>query len=185
MINTCTVTNCKKIPRNKVNKYCNLHYRRNLKHGNPLKTLRIRENHGLYRHALYPIWVQMKQRCNNKKCKTYMYYGGRGISVCERWQSSFKNFVEDMGERPIAATLDRIDNDGDYEPSNCRWANMSTQTSNRGDNRNNTSGYKGIVFRQGSWRVRIMNDYKEISLGSYTSLTDAIQARINGELKYK
>jgi hypothetical protein len=72
----------------------------------------------------------MNKRCNDPAQRSYKNYGGRGITICERWQS-FENFFADMGERPPALTLDRINNDGNYEPGNCRWATWSEQAFNR------------------------------------------------------
>jgi len=77
----------------------------------------------------------MKYRCNNSKSSTYHKYGGRGIRVCERW-NLFKNFLEDMGERPQGHSLDRIDNDGDYEPGNCKWSTPLEQRHNQRERKN-------------------------------------------------
>jgi len=86
--------------------------------------------HGLCRSRAYQSWKGMKARCFNPRDRAYPDYGGRGITVCERWLI-FENFYADMGEPPPGLTLDRINNDGNYEPGNCRWATASEQASNR------------------------------------------------------
>lgn len=89
-----------------------------------------RVTHGKSGSPTWYAWVGMRQRCQNPNSPAYKHYGGRGIAVCERWQV-FENFLEDMGERPMRLTLDRINNDGIYEPGNCRWATWSQQALNQ------------------------------------------------------
>jgi hypothetical protein len=86
--------------------------------------------HGRTRDSMHRAWVNMRQRCLNPHDRRYKDYGGRGIKVCERWMK-FENFVADMGERPAGLTLERKNNDGDYEPGNCCWATPKQQANNR------------------------------------------------------
>jgi hypothetical protein len=78
----------------------------------------------------YECWVSMRQRCRDPGCRSYKNYGGRGISVCARWDL-FENFLADMGPRPPGYSIERVDNNGNYEPSNCKWIPKGDQSRNR------------------------------------------------------
>jgi hypothetical protein len=90
--------------------------------------------HGAAHGVEWKTYYSMRRRCLQKHHKSYSYYGGRGITVCERWLESFENFLADMGTRPPKHSLDRIDVDGNYEPTNCRWATAKQQANNRRNN---------------------------------------------------
>lgn len=82
-------------------------------------------------HPLYQVWQRMKARCLNPANKHFVNYGGRGIKICNDWINDFNQFVIDMGERPQGYSIDRIDNNGDYTPNNCKWSSKKEQQRNR------------------------------------------------------
>lgn len=113
---------------------------------------RNKKTHGLSYTPEYKSWKAMGERCNNPKHKSYPRYGGRGIKICPQWTDPAV-FTSDMGPRPKGFTLDREDNEGDYTPENCRWANLAVQNSNRRDNVRLT--HKGETRTLAQWNTHL------------------------------
>ena len=136
--------------------------------------------HGLKYHRLYSIWKGMLHRCNNSKNPRFKHYGERGIIVCKEWHD-IKNFIDDMYSTfKEGLTLDRINVNGNYEPSNCRWTTVAIQ--NRNIQRlckNNRSGYIGVSAINGTNRYEsyLSINYKKIHLGAFNTAIEAAKAR--------
>lgn len=150
------------------------------------------ETHGQSSEKLYYIWKCIISRCYNNKDKGYLRYGGRGIRVYKPWINNpklFINYVKKLHgySDKIKMTLDRKNNDGNYVPSNLRWTDYHTQTANRGINKNNTSGYKGVTFNKhaNKWQSHITVNWDPIYLGLYDSPYEASIARKNYILSNK
>lgn len=102
------------------------------------------------RKAEYVCWARMIQRCENSRTRCFSDYGGRGIKVCLQWRESYETFLKDMGRRPsVKHSIDRIDNDGNYEPSNCKWSTRQEQSCNRRNNKVIT--YDGRTENISAW----------------------------------
>lgn len=130
----------------------------------------------------YRAWNHMKDRCYNPNNTRYNDYGGRGITVCEAWRNSFEEFIADVGNRPNKfSSLDRINNEGNYEPGNVRWTSSTNQASNRRISSRNTSGVAGVGFFEGKWYARIAYNKKSKHLGRFDSFDDAVKARLAAE----
>lgn len=143
------------------------------------KTMSKKDNPSEYRS-----WQAMKNRCTNANATDYKYYGGRGIKVCDRWLEGFNNFLDDLGEKPgLNYTLDRIDNNGDYTPENCRWVTRREQALNRKVHTLNPSGIVGVIYRNNKWYAQIKINGKKTYLGHFSSKSAAVKARRRAELE--
>ncbi|MGO1759632.1 MAG: hypothetical protein ACTHY0_07965 [Mammaliicoccus vitulinus] len=109
-------------------------------------------NHNMSKSKIYNRWKSMKSRCNNPNHSHYNHYGARGVKVCDRWATSFENFYKDMGEPPTEKhQIDRIDNDGNYEPNNCRWVTPTQNINNQREKQHNKTGYQNVCFKRGRY----------------------------------
>lgn len=141
--------------------------------------------HGLHGTKIYHAWRAMFNRCYNQKNENYSRYGGRGIKVCDRWKE-FKSFHEDMGYgHADNLQLDRIDNNGDYRPENCRWVTTQQNCFNR-NGRGGTSQYKGVYWnrRASKWIAKIVKDGKYYHLGSFDEERLAATAYNEAAIKF-
>lgn len=121
----------------------------------------LSRKHGGKGTTEYKVWDGIKQRCLNPGDKAYKYYGGRGIIICDRWRSSFENFLADVGYRPsLDLTLNRIDNDGPYSPDNCKWSTWTEQNNNH--SRNKILEYLGERKTLAEWSRYFRVNYKTL-----------------------
>jgi hypothetical protein len=164
---------------------CNKHYKRLRKYGDAKYPVKQHVIHGQTRTPEYRAWAHMRDRCYRVSDKNYDNYGRRGIKVCDRWMYSFNNFYADMGDKPSKEySIDRIDNDGDYTPENCKWSSRSEQARNR-RSRKSELGYTGISLHSANrYRVMIGINNKQIRIGDFITLEEAQLARQKAELRY-
>ena len=131
------------------------------------------KTHGLSNTRLNRIWRDIKSRTLNSKYTDYLNYGGRGITICDEWKNDFMSFytwaMENGYEENKGLSIDRIDNDGNYEPSNCRWTTRTIQSRNQRMQKNNTSGFRGVCYfkRDEKYQAQIVVNKKSIYLGSF------------------
>lgn len=145
-----------------------------------------KRTHGMSSSRIYKNYHNMKARCYNPTHVKYPIYGAKGIKICDEWlgENGFTNFYNWAVLNGYSGdkTIDRIDVDGNYEPSNCRWVDASIQGYNRHIQSNNSTGYKGVSkMKNGRFRAYIKKNNKQISLGWYDKIEDAIEARQKAE----
>lgn len=148
--------------------------------------------HRLVNHPLYRVWVKMKERCYYDKDIGYANYGGRGITVCSEWKDNFKNFYDwavDKWKKGLY--IDRINNDGNYEPDNCRFVTPKVSALNKRVLKSNISGHTGITIHKPSnkWMASISINSTLKYIGLYFTIEEAVNARnafiISNNLDYK
>lgn len=146
------------------------------------------KTHGKRNTRLYNVWSKIKDRCYNKNNQAYKLYGERGIKMCEEWINNFESFYDwamsngyNDTAKKYECTIDRIDNNGNYCPENCRWVDASIQQRNKRIQKNNNSGYKGIYFSktENKYCAQIGFNKKQITIGRFDSIKQAIEARNN------
>lgn len=149
------------------------------------------KTHGLSKHKLFKVWSAMKERCNNLKDKGFVNYGARGISMCDTWSNDFKKFYDwaiESGYKE-GLTIDRINNNGNYEPSNCRWTTSDVQNTNKRLGKTSSTGVHGVVPLGVKYVSKISVKNKSRHLGVFETIQEALDARnkyiIENKLKHK
>jgi hypothetical protein len=149
------------------------------------RTSEINKTHGLGSTKLYKVWADIKGRTLNPKHKGYIDYGGRDITICDEWKDDVKSFYDwamsNGYEEDKGLSIDRIDNDGNYCPENCRWTTKTIQRRNTRIAKNNTSGYKGVSYfkRRGDYNAQIKIKSKKIHLGYFQTAEEGAIAYNN------
>ena len=145
----------------------------------------LHKKHGMFGSPVYICWGNIIQRCNNQKNNSYKRYGARGIKVCERWLD-FQSFYADMGNVPKGMSIDRIDNDGDYTPANCKWSTRSEQAINQRTRSDNKTGIKGVFYNKNrnKYMSYIFVNGKQKKLYYGPDFDAACAARKDAETKY-
>ena len=147
------------------------------------KVKEVNTKHGLHKSKLYKVWVNIKRRTLNPKHKQYINYGGRGITICDEWKNDFMPFYNwallNGYEENKGLSIDRIDNNGDYCPENCRWVDRTIQRRNTRIAKNNTSGFKGVclVKKTNKYMSYITVDKNRVFLGYF-------QTAVEGAIAY-
>lgn len=150
------------------------------------QTSKATKIHGLKHERLYRIWKNMKSRCYCVNKPDYHRYGGRGIEVCSEWKENYLAFREWALKNGYEENLsiDRIDFNKNYEPSNCRWTTQRVQARNREMAEYNKFGVPGVCMINGKYRVRLRVDGKALYFGTYKTIEEAKEARKQAELKH-
>lgn len=161
----------------------------NVKRGNTFACGCLKYKHGLYGSILYIKWNSIKNRCYNPNTPNYNRYGGRGIRICDQWIDDPESFIRYIKELPNCGkpgySLDRINNNGNYEPDNLRWATATQQQLNRGIPKDNTSGYKGVGKENKGYYSRITHGGISVRLGHFKTKEQAYYARQKYKIEHE
>lgn len=121
----------------------------------------------------YSVYKAIKQRCFNKKCPTYFRYGGRGITMCDKWVISFSQFIKDMGRKPDGYQIERINNDLGYHSENCKWATPKENMLNRSSSSKKSDLPRGVLRSGKNYSARIMINKKSYHIANFTTKEEA------------